>query len=417
MNILLLEHRSRHEPDAGTPIHALAGLAEHSFLHVDPWTLIAQRGQRGAEEFVRSYIATNAIDLLLLNPGYGFDFPLEYLACDLACYKVLLAVDDDNYFDASYRYYAQAFDLVLSTNPLVERYMVYGFPVRYWGGGFPTREKLRDVQGESVQPYDVTFIGSLIDKPNRSNYVAALEKAGFKVDLFGVGTSHGYLADDQLPSLFRASKINLNFTGISERTILDRRLGINSRIRNPKGRCQHIGLAGGFILSEYAPGIERVFSIEKEIAVFHDASDLVEKVAYYLQRPLVRQRLAQSAHERAHREYAAPEYWRRFLADIERRLGAKVTPMAPIVSADFRRSYGAYRLQYFVLFVFTGRWTSAWAEFVSFLSNRGWRQVYASAWHARQGLAWASHHSGAAAAVRAALRRLRNRFQAGERKR
>lgn len=408
MNILLLEHRSRHEADAGTPINAMASLAEHSFRHIDPWTLVAERGQRGAEEFVRGYVASQAVDVLMLNPGYGFDFPIEYLAHDLACYKVLLAVDDDNYFDTSYRHYAQAFDLVFSTNPLVERYMVYGFPARYWGGGFFTRERRRDVQSEHPQPHDVTFIGSLIDKPNRAKYIDALMKAGIKVELFGVGTLGGYLAEDQLPNLFRSSKINLNFTGISQRTVLDRHLTINSRIRNPKGRCQHIGLAGGFILSEYAPGIERVFSIENEIDVFHDANELVQKVGHYLRSPHVRQQMAQAAHDRAHLEYAAPDYWRRFLADIEHRLERRAAPIELIVVTEFRRNYGAYRLQYFLLFLFTGRWANAWHELRSYLSSGGWREPYASLWHVRQGLAWASHHSEAATRIRAALRRLRD---------
>ena len=36
-----------------------------------------------------------------------------------------------------------------------------------------------------------------------------------------------------------------------------------------KGRCQEIALSGGFVLSEYAPGLEDLFDIGTEIDVFN----------------------------------------------------------------------------------------------------------------------------------------------------
>ena len=89
----------------------------------------------------------------------------------------------------------------------------------------------------------------------------------------------------ELPKAYALSRINLNITLHSITS------GIPLRVFDIMG-------AGGFMLSNYQPEIEELFEIGKEIEVFHDISELIEKVDYYLSHEDERAKIAARGYEK-----------------------------------------------------------------------------------------------------------------------
>lgn len=92
-----------------------------------------------------------------------------------------------------------------------------------------------------------------------------------------------------MPKIFHLSKINLNITSRSIES------GLPQRIWDVMG-------VGGFMLTNYQPEIEEYFEIGKEIEVYHDLDELMEKVEYYLTHDEERVRIAMNGYKKV-REY------------------------------------------------------------------------------------------------------------------
>ncbi|UCD85135.1 MAG: glycosyltransferase [Deltaproteobacteria bacterium] len=60
---------------------------------------------------------------------------------------------------------------------------------------------------------------------------------------------------------------------------------------------------GAFYLSEYVKGIEEIFEIDKEIIVFRNPEEMIEKIRYYLDRQEERQGIAKAAQEKVLSKY------------------------------------------------------------------------------------------------------------------
>ena len=83
----------------------------------------------------------------------------------------------------------------------------------------------------------------------------------------------------EMPKVFYVSKINLNITSRSIES------GIPQRIWD-------IMAVGGFCLTNYQPEIEEYFEIGTDIEVYHNLSELIQKVEYYLSHEEERIRIA-----------------------------------------------------------------------------------------------------------------------------
>jgi spore maturation protein CgeB len=143
--------------------------------------------------------------------------------------------------------------------------------------------------------YDVSFVGQCYGR--RPALIRALERAGIRVDCFGHGWPRGSVTGVSIAPLMRQSRISLNFSG----------QGYAARFlpqhRQIKARVFEVPGAGGFLLSEWAPGIERYYRLGEEIDVFRNEQELVAKVQYYLRSPEIRDACARRAHERTVREH------------------------------------------------------------------------------------------------------------------
>lgn len=90
--------------------------------------------------------------------------------------------------------------------------------------------------------------------------------------------------------VFYLSKINLNITLPSIET------GIPQRIFDIMG-------SGGFVLTNYQADLENYFVIGKEIEVFHDLQELLEKTAYYLSHEKERIKIAMNGYKKVRKNH------------------------------------------------------------------------------------------------------------------
>jgi hypothetical protein len=386
---------------AKAPVHRL-----------DPEVIYAQCGMQGLQRMVTELIRRERVSVLVYLLGTEFDFHPEFFAQFRDVYRVLILGDDEHYFDVSHRYYAQLFDLVLTTNPLSDRFKLLGidalfFPVVYDSAIFNPGER-------PSKTIDVSFIGMMHGKAGRHEYAAALEQAGLHVSLFGAGTAAGLISRDRVVEIYQRSRINLNFAGPNVSTPLNRDFSINQRVRQLKARCTKIALCGSFLLTEYAPGTERLFTIGTEIDVFYTPADLVEKVRFYLTNEDQREEIAKRALRRAQEQYSEDKYWSAMAPRIEGLAAEKKRmrkPESPVFfDKPFWSAFASSRFKYLVVFMFTGR-PALFLEELALLVRTlrfNWR---AALWYAAAGLHVARRRSRLAAYTAQAARKCRRLLQ------
>lgn len=86
---------------------------------------------------------------------------------------------------------------------------------------------------------------------------------------------------EQMPHVFRNSKINLN---ISLRSI---RTGIPLRVLD-------IMASGGFVITNYQAELMEYFEPDKDIVIYYDHDDLIQKIDYYLEHDEERVKIAEN---------------------------------------------------------------------------------------------------------------------------
>jgi spore maturation protein CgeB len=145
---------------------------------------------------------------------------------------------------------------------------------------------------------------------HRGKWIAALCSSGIKVACFGHGTEHGVVDAAKIPEIYRSSRISLNFSGSGQNPGGAGRLAK----RQIKARAFEVPGAGGFLLTEAAPGLEQYFSVGSEISAFVSPSDLIAKVQYFLEHPKERDSIAQAGYARTVAEHTYEQRFAQILA-------------------------------------------------------------------------------------------------------
>ena len=120
---------------------------------------------------------------------------------------------------------------------------------------------------------DVGFCGN--DRPE----IHYLDKFKIRKDLFVIG--------DDMVNAINSYKIHFN------KNIAD---DINYRTFETTG-------CGTFLITNYTPGLEKLFDIGKEIVVYNDLNDLDNKVKYYLENEEEREKIANAGYERSKKDH------------------------------------------------------------------------------------------------------------------
>lgn len=158
--------------------------------------------------------------------------------------------------------------------------------------------------------YDVSFVGAW--HPYREWLIQRLEKSGVKVHVMGYRWPAGEIDQEGMVRLFNESCINLNLSNsapwdvrylVSSPRALINRLRSKKNIEQMKARIFEVNGCGAFQLSYYVEGLANCYDIDREIGVYADADDLIEKVKFYLTHDELRESIAASGYEHTLNEH------------------------------------------------------------------------------------------------------------------
>jgi hypothetical protein len=144
----------------------------------------------------------------------------------------------------------------------------------YWFPNSYPDDLIQPLGGEKT--VDVGFCGNII---NRGHVINSLDKYGIRKDIFVIG--------DDMVDAINSYKIHLNCNISND---------INYRTFETCG-------CGTMLLTNYTPGLEKLFDIGKEIVVYTSIEDLDNKVKYYLENEDERNFIAESGHQRVKRDH------------------------------------------------------------------------------------------------------------------
>lgn len=158
---------------------------------------------------------------------------------------------------------------------------------------------------ETNPKYDVSFVGAW--HPYREWLIDRLKRGGFAVKVAGFRWPSGVVSHPEMIEIFNASRINLNMSNSASwdaRYLLSSPRGLVNRLRSPKSveqlKARHFEINGcaAFQLSYYVEGLERQYEIGREIAVYLDPDDLLQKVRMYLANETLRTEIAAAGYAR-----------------------------------------------------------------------------------------------------------------------
>lgn len=326
-----------------------------------------EKGRQGMEQHMLRYIDEKNIDIGIFFSIKMFDFSLSFFRIlQRKMFVTLWNIDDETYFDVSSGKYAQAADFAVTSDYYgVEKFKQLGLEAVY--NVLPYSKKIYYPISEIQRDIDVSFVGN-IGKQERKQFLDALEQADIPVCIFGKGNTGKFVSQEEMVTIFNRSKINLNFTATGNSNWLTQDNKLCLRRRQIKGRVCEVALTKSFLLTQYAPGIEHVFEIGKEIDVFYTIPDMLEKIAYYLEHEDEREAMAERAYQRALQEYEMFPLLRRILSALQ---SAYVRPekkqevlCAKQVYTDtaFLKNYATYRFFYIGKFLRAGNFKCAFQE-------------------------------------------------------
>jgi spore maturation protein CgeB len=166
--------------------------------------------------------------------------------------------------------------------------------------------------------FDVSFVGSW--HPYREWLVNRIRKEGISVEVKGYKWPQGLVDQDEMVKIFNSSKINLN---LSNSTSWDARYLISSpravvncirskkNIEQMKARMFEINACGAFQLTYFVEGLANCYEIDREIAVYADADDLITKIKFYLENDACREPIALAARKRTLKDHTYAQRFRK----------------------------------------------------------------------------------------------------------
>lgn len=319
-----------------------------NYYYCDYIELYAEKGKINAEQHILNLVENHQIDAIFFI-WWSCDLTFDIYFIQKLSTKTKLVM---NFFDTEYffegvdRYYAQCADLVILPDHLAK------FKYQHLNINAYTSFALFDgdyylKQSSRQQDIDVAFVGEMT-RSDRLHHIQYLKDKGINIQAFGAGSENGFTTFNEMISIFNRAKINLNFTSVSNTNSYTIPLpSINQRIRQSKGRPIEIALCGGFILSQYAAGIEEMFLPDKEIVLFHSKEELISKIEYYLTHEEERKAIADAAYQKAIHTYEVKAGFKKIIEQLETSTTAKEFPI--YIDKPFRKNYIAYRSFYLAI--------------------------------------------------------------------
>jgi spore maturation protein CgeB len=178
--------------------------------------------------------------------------------------------------------------------------------------------KIMDIQ----KKFDVSFVGGW--HPYRAWLIKRIRQAGIQVEAVGHQWPKGEIDQEGMVKIFNESRINLNLSNsaswdarylVSSPRALINRLRSKKNIEQMKARIFEVSGCGAFQLSYYVEGMATCYTIDREICVYGDVDDLIQKIKFYLAHEALREAAAAAAYQRTLQDHT---FARRFQTVFER---------------------------------------------------------------------------------------------------
>lgn len=246
-------------------------------------------------------------------------------------------LDDDFRFDDYSRFWAPHLDFcVTNARETLPFYQALGTYAIYSAGyhGIPIQRDWSVLK----EKYEVSFVGAR--KYNREGYINAIKRHEIPMRVWGPGWGQ-YIAFSDMIEVFGTSKINLNFSQTE------------GGKAGWKGRIFQVLNAGGFLLTEYTPGLEDFFLLNRELVSFKDVDEMIDKIQYYLRHDEERRKIARTGWEKATSRYTPFNMMSEIFQEIEAHAGSH-RPSFKAVDASsyaFRRQASLYYQHWGITFL------------------------------------------------------------------
>lgn len=245
-------------------------------------------------------------DLILTVP-MNYELWIETLhvvKANTGAITICWTTDDSWKYREVSKFIGNAYDMITTTYsdvlPLYNRNGIQNVHLTQWAANSQT---LHPPLKASECTYPVSFVGAA--HGDRKQRIKALLQKGIQVACFGHGWPAGSVSATNISNIMRRSVISLNFA--------------NSKGANQiKARTFEVPGAGGFLLTESAPRLDRFYRIGEEIDTFNGINELGEKIQFYLNHPSVRDRMAEAAFARTRSEHTYEHRLQALLEDARR---------------------------------------------------------------------------------------------------
>jgi len=138
--------------------------------------------------------------------------------------------------------------------------------------------------------HKLVFVGAYY--PERESLLSAVQD----LDLIIYGSKAW--GASSLGKLYRGSLMPEQFKAVYECSDICININAHPPVAGVNLKTFEIPMCNGFQLSDYRSGLEKLFEIGKEIAVFHDEKELRIKVEYYLAHPKEREAIREAGRKR-----------------------------------------------------------------------------------------------------------------------
>lgn len=261
--------------------------------------------RRFVEKPVLAEIGAAPADLVITTFDFFRKEELDVIRKALPGVKIVMWFPDHvKSFDRAF-FMTAGYDALFFKDPFIVKnlYDIYEMNVFYLPEAFSKlRHTVTDDFAARQAEYDcdIAMIGS-----QHSFRVPLLEKLlDFDIKLYGVGNpwwlntdkikkfyTGKFAADHEKANAFCGAKISLNTLYFAE-------------VEGVNVRAFEIAGSGGFQLVQWKPGLEDLFVVGKEVAAYHTAAELRQKIRYYLDHPEERKAIAAAGKARAWAEHS-----------------------------------------------------------------------------------------------------------------
>lgn len=318
---------------------SLYALKNHSVSYL-PLDEMYQKGYETMSQKIKTEVLNQKPDVYLLNINDKLDKNVfSFLKSNSRTVIIGISTDDDTDFYYTTQFLGSHFDYFVNFYPpVVEGYQKRG--VKIIGINYAANiDFFKPVPGIS-RDIPISFVGSF--KSERGKIISQLLERGVQVSCFGKGWPNAPVSYDKMIRIFNRSQINLNFGQAKSiwrwqtpfRIFLspaENQLGFKFDFKNWKGNLQtilnrrnpqsrarpyEITACGGFTITNRAAVFGEPFIENKEIVYFNSASDLIDKIRYYLSHDEERESIAEAGYRRTLKDHSFQKRFRDILSQI-----------------------------------------------------------------------------------------------------